>query len=77
MELNPDSFNENFKILQRNAEKLRNNTEMDIDALVPLVEQSTRAYQICKTRIAAVKAALAKHMDGNGAGNNNSGLDDA
>lgn len=65
MELNPDSFNQNFKVLQQNAEKLRNNTEMDIDALVPLVEQSTQAYQLCKERIAAVKAALAKHIVGN------------
>lgn len=65
MELNPESFNENFNILQQNAEKLRGNGEMDIDALVPLVEQSTKAYQICKTRIEAVKAALAKHVEGN------------
>lgn len=64
MELNQNSFNENFKILQQNAERLRGNGEMDIDALVPLVEQSTKAYQICKTRITAVKTALAKHMDG-------------
>lgn len=62
MELNPDSFNESFKILQQNAERLRGNGEMDIDALVPLVEESTKAYQICKTRIEAVKAALAKHV---------------
>lgn len=62
MELNPDSFNSNFAILQRNAERLRGNGEMDIDALVPLVEQSTKAYQICKKRIEAVKAALSKHV---------------
>jgi exodeoxyribonuclease VII small subunit len=65
LELNQNSFNENFAILQKNAEKLRNNTEMDIDALVPLVEASTKSYQICKARIEAVKAALSKHVGEN------------
>ncbi len=55
-------FNENFRILKENVEKLRNQDQMDIDALVPLVEQSTAAYKICKERIDAVKKALAQHL---------------
>lgn len=57
-----NGFNESFKILKENAEKLRNQDQLDIDALVPLVEDSTRAYKICKERIEAVKMALAKHL---------------
>lgn len=55
-------FNDNFRILQRNAERLREETEVDIDTLVPLVEESARAYQECKARIEAVKKALEAHL---------------
>ena len=39
--MNPDSFNDAYRILQRNAETLRRQTEPDIDSLVPLVEELT------------------------------------
>jgi exodeoxyribonuclease VII small subunit len=58
----PQGFNAAFKTLQANAEKLRRQEDLDIDSLVPIVEQSAKAYQICKDRIAAVRAALQEHL---------------
>ncbi|SNT39497.1 exodeoxyribonuclease VII small subunit [Noviherbaspirillum humi] len=55
-------FNAAYKILKDNAEKLRNQQELDIDSLVPIVQESAAAYAICKERIAAVRAALAEHL---------------
>jgi exodeoxyribonuclease VII small subunit len=56
------SFNAAYKILKDNAEKLRNQHELDIDTLVPIVQESAAAYAICKERIAAVRATLAEHL---------------
>ncbi|WP_194727337.1 exodeoxyribonuclease VII small subunit [Noviherbaspirillum malthae] len=55
-------FNAAYKILQTNAEKLRRQDDLDIDSLVPIVEESAKAYQVCKERIAAVRAALQEHL---------------
>lgn len=60
--LNPESFNDAFQVLQRNAETLRRQTEPDIDRLVPLVEESLQAYAICKQRLEAVRQALEAHL---------------
>lgn len=55
-------FNAAYKTLQDNAEKLRKQGELDIDSLVPIVQQSAAAYAICKERIAAVRVALQEHL---------------
>ncbi|MDB5728469.1 MAG: hypothetical protein JWQ00_1674 [Noviherbaspirillum sp.] len=55
-------FNAAYKTLQTNAEKLRKQEDLDIDSLVPIVEQSAAAYRICKDRIAAVRLALQEHL---------------
>jgi len=57
-----NGFNAAYKILQANAEKLRRQDDLDIDSLVPIVEESAKAYQVCKERIAAVRAALQEHL---------------
>lgn len=57
-----ESFNAAYKTLQLNAEKLRKQDDLDIDSLVPIVEQSAAAYRICKDRIAAVRLALQEHI---------------
>jgi exodeoxyribonuclease VII small subunit len=49
-------------MLQANAEKLYWQDDLDIDSLVPIVEESAKAYAVCKERIAAVRAALAQHL---------------
>jgi exodeoxyribonuclease VII small subunit len=56
-------FNEAYQTLKANAEKLRNQDDLDIDALVPIVQQSAAAYAVCKERIAAVRAVLAEHLN--------------
>lgn len=57
-----ESFNASYKILQQNAEKLRKQEDLDIDGLVPIVEESAKAYGVCKERIAAVRLALQEHL---------------
>lgn len=56
------SFNENYQKLNEIAKQLRNQDEPDIDALVPMVEEATKAYQVCKQRIEDVKLALKDHF---------------
>jgi len=58
--LTTESFNQNYAVLKQNAEKLRIQTEPDIDNLIPLVESSIKSYEICKKRIDAVKVAFDK-----------------
>lgn len=55
-------FNANYQKLNEIARKLRTQDEPDIDALVPMVEEATQAYKICKQRIADVKLALKDHF---------------
>lgn len=55
-------FNAAYKTLQDNAEKLKKQDDLDIDSLVPIVEASAKAYQVCKQRIAAVRSALEEHL---------------
>jgi exodeoxyribonuclease VII small subunit len=55
-------FRENYQILENIAGKLRGQTAKDIDELVPLVEQATKAYTACKERLEAVKLALNEHI---------------
>jgi exodeoxyribonuclease VII small subunit len=62
MEQPAKGFNEAYKTLQANAEKLRKQEDLDIDGLVPILEESAAAYAVCKERIAAVRKAIEKHM---------------
>lgn len=57
-----NSFNNSYQQLNAIAQKLRNQSEPDIDALVPMVEEATKAYQVCKQRIDDVKQALKEHF---------------
>lgn len=61
-------FNAAYKTLQTNAEKLRRQEDLDIDSLVPIVQESAAAYAVCKERIAAVRAALQEHLKDTGEG---------
>jgi exodeoxyribonuclease VII small subunit len=58
-----DSFKANYAKLQEIAQKLSNTEEVDIDELVPMVDEATRAYQLCKSRIEAVESALNKRLE--------------
>lgn len=63
-----ESFNAAYRVLQQNAEKLRKQEDLDIDGLVPIVEESAAAYRICKERILAVRLALEEHLKKGGDG---------
>lgn len=52
------SFKDAFGVLQRNAATLRTQTEPNIDELLPMVQESIEAYNVCKGRIDAVELAL-------------------
>lgn len=54
------TFREAYGVLQQHAETLRNQTEPNIDDLLPMVEESVAAYRVCKERIDAVEKALEK-----------------
>lgn len=56
------TFNEAYKTLQANADKLRSQDDLDIDSLVPIVQESAQAYETCKQRLAEVRAALKDHL---------------
>ena len=60
--MSQQSFNNSYQQLNAIAQKLRSQSEPDIDALVPMVEEATKAYQICKQRIEDVKIALKEHF---------------
>ena len=60
-DLNPDSFDQAYAVLKRNADFLSSQQEPSIDRLLPLVEESLSAYTICKARLEAIQQALAQH----------------
>lgn len=58
-----ESFKENYQKLQTIAQKLSDTSDVDIDELVPMVDEATRAYQLCKSRIEAVESALSNRLE--------------
>jgi exodeoxyribonuclease VII small subunit len=58
-----ESFKDNFNKLQEIAQKLSNTQEVDIDELVPMVDDATRAYKLCQSRIDAVEQALSQRLE--------------
>lgn len=58
-----ETFKENYQKLQEISQKLANSEEVDIDELVPMVDEATRAYNLCKSRIEAVESALNSRLD--------------
>ncbi len=65
MNQSTESFKENYQTLQKIAQTLSDASDVDIDELVPMVDEATRAYQLCKSRIEAVEAALSNRLDVN------------
>jgi exodeoxyribonuclease VII small subunit len=58
-----ENFKENYEILNEIAKKLRTQEKPNIDELVPMMEQATQAYKLCKQRLESVKLALKEHLD--------------
>jgi len=53
-----ESYQENYQKLKKIAEAMRDVDEPDIDQLVALVGEATKAYNFCQDRIEAVEKAL-------------------
>ncbi len=58
-----DSYQQNYDKLQQIAQTLSQADNIDIDELVPMVDEATRAYTLCQSRIEAVESALNKRLD--------------
>ena len=55
-------FSESYQTLNEIAKELKSAGEPDIDALVPMVKEATKAYKSCKVRLQEVQAALDEHL---------------
>ena len=58
--LDPNGYAANRKILRDVAQALQEDTEIDIDQLIPLIDRASAAYKICRERIEQVELALAE-----------------
>ena len=52
------SYAEAFAVLQHNAQMLEKLEQVDLDQLVPIVEESMAAYKVCKQRTDSIQKAL-------------------
>lgn len=57
-----ESYQKNYQALQQIAQKLAQADDIDIDELVPMVDEATKAYQVCQSRIEAVEQALNQRL---------------
>jgi len=49
------TYNEAYQKLRNGVDQLRRTDIANMDELVPLVEQTTAAYQVCRQRLEAVE----------------------
>lgn len=53
-----EKFTVNYNKLNEIADALRNDREIDIDKLLPMVDEAMKAHAVCLRRLNQVKAAL-------------------
>lgn len=58
MSAQTEGYLENYNVLRDTVSKIQGMSEPDVDALVPLVEQATKARAACMKRIDAVEKLL-------------------
>jgi hypothetical protein len=56
--VNKESFNASFSILEKNAQMLRDSAAPDIDKLVDIVTESVEAYKVVFARLEAIDSSL-------------------
>lgn len=62
MSKNTKSYQENYLKLAKIANQLSGQDNIDIDQLVPLIDEAMLAYQFCKERIDSVEALLQSRL---------------
>ena len=55
-------YAKNREVLRGIAERLRTETDIDIDELIPLVDQASAAYKACRQRVEAVEKTIADRL---------------
>jgi len=55
-------YAQNREILRGIAERLRTETDIDIDELIPLVDQASAAYKACRQRVEAVEKTILERL---------------
>lgn len=63
MSIENSSYIEQYQILESVVQKLSQQQQIDIDELLPLVDQASSAYKVCKSRIEAVEQALNERFE--------------
>jgi exodeoxyribonuclease VII small subunit len=56
------SYTQSFARLEQIAQQLSQQSLVDIDQLLPLVDEAMTAYQFCQSRISAVETLLAEKL---------------
>ena len=56
------NFTHSYDTLKTIAETLRNQREPNVDELIPMLEEATKAYKICKSRLESVQLALQEYL---------------
>ena len=56
------TYAQNRETLRVIAERLRIETDIDIDELIPLIDQATAAYRACRARVEAVERILQERL---------------
>lgn len=57
-----ENFSHNYEKLKNIAETLRNQREANVDELIPMLVDATKAYQVCKSRLESVQLALKEYL---------------
>ena len=57
------TYQQNYQILESVVQQLSQNQNIDIDQLLPMVDQASEAYKFCKSRIDAVESALSERFN--------------
>lgn len=58
----PEGYAMNRAILRDVAERLRNEPDIDLDELIPLIDRASAAYKICRSRIETVEKLLEERL---------------
>lgn len=57
-----DGYAANRATLREIAAKLQEETDIDIDELIPLIDRASAAYKVCRDRIEMVEKLLADRL---------------